>query len=674
MGSVASVSRPWILGLSAAHNGGACLLRGNDIVVAIQEERLSGIKRDRTYGARPSLATEYCLRHAGLEARDLDMIVVCVQGEAQSIDHDVTLNPQLRPAFHGVPWLRISHHLGHAISAYAVSGFADAAVLVIDGMGSPAQDLSKAERSAVIGAPDGWEIISTYEAAGTTVRPVAKQLVPEARWLRQAGSGMPMFASIGGMYSAVAQQIFGDPMDAGKVMGLAPFGTASINSEEFVTVTDGVAEFGDVVPQAFRHRERWPRHEAEYADLAASVQAALEEAVLALASRIRSLSSSVHLCYAGGVALNCVVNERLRRESGFREVFIAPFAEDSGPAVGAAFYGLWQITGARARKRLVTDGLGHRYSGREVQDAIRSVASITVQRLPAETIEVVADRLCEGQVGGWFQGRSELGPRALGHRSILADPRRPELKKRLNREIKQREAFRPLAPSVLAEHVYEWFDIDDVNCHSPFMLRTIPFRAGLAAQVPAVSHVDNTARIQTVCKADEPNFYDLIRRFYERTNVPMLLNTSLNGSGQPIVETPRDALWTMLELGLDFMVVEGALVEPAPTFMSILDLVPVIAAQRYSVDVSLDGGMTLDDAGSSVLRFQAMTPWGVRRREVVGSSLAVLALIDGRANGREIHKRIRDETLQQPTGLIQILRALRRIGIINYQVTEETST
>jgi carbamoyltransferase len=230
---------PWILGLSAAHNGGACLLHGTEIVAAVQEERLSGIKRDRTYGARISLATEYCLRHAGIGPGQLDTIVLCVQGEAGQAEQDVSLNRQLRQYFHGTPTLRISHHLGHAISAYAVSGFSDAAILVVDGMGSPEQDLSEEERRAVIGTPCGWEIISAYEATGRTVRPIAKQLVPEGKWLDRAGEGMPSFGSIGGMYSAVAQQIFGDPMDAGKVMGLAPFGTPLFEPHEFVSVTDG---------------------------------------------------------------------------------------------------------------------------------------------------------------------------------------------------------------------------------------------------------------------------------------------------------------------------------------------------------------------------------------------------------------------------------------------------
>jgi carbamoyltransferase len=668
---VRNTETPWILGLSAAHNGGACLLHGAEIVAAVQEERLSGIKRDRTCGARASLATEYCLRQAGIEPGQLDAIVVCVQGEADHPEQDVSLNPQLRPCFHGIPVLRISHHLGHAISAFAVSGFSDAAVLVVDGMGSPDQDLSEEERRAVIGAPRGWEIISAYEASGSTVRPVAKQLVPAGKWLDQAGEGMPGFGSIGGMYSAVAQQIFGNPMDAGKVMGLAPFGTPSFPPHEFVSVTDGLATFSTALPEQFRHSDRWPRRQREYADLAASVQAALEEAILALVSRMRASSPSAYLCYSGGVALNCLVNECLMRESGFSDVFVAPFAEDSGPAVGAAFYGLWQHRQHRPA-RLASEGFGHRYGPGEVREAVRSIPLIAVCRDQdvTDVADAAADRLEQGQLGAWFDGRSELGPRALGQRSIVADPRRAEHKVRLNRDVKQREAFRPFAPSVLAEHVQTWFDVDEARFDSPFMLRTFTFRPGRGSRVPAVAHVDDSARVQSVHEELLPRFHALIRRFHERTGVPMVLNTSLNGSGQPIVETPSDALWAMLELGLDFAVIEGVLVEPAADFDSVLGLVPVITADGYTVDYSFPSGPAASaERRASAVDFKVVTPWGSRLQPVTAEALSVLAVIDGLATGHEIHERLRRDQNDEldVAQLIRTMRFLRRTRIIDFR-------
>ncbi|MEV8629553.1 carbamoyltransferase C-terminal domain-containing protein [Streptomyces sp. NPDC051079] len=664
---------PWILGLSAAHNGGACLLHGDEIVAAVQEERLSGIKRDRTYGASASLATEYCLRHAGIEPRQLDAIVLCVQGEAGQAEQDVSLNRQLRPCFHGIPTLRISHHLGHALSAYAVSGFSDAAILVVDGMGSPDRDLSEEECRAVIGAPGGWEIISTYEASGATVRPLAKQLVPAGKWLDRDGAGMPGFGSIGGMYSAVAQQIFGDPMDAGKVMGLAPFGTPSFQPHEFVSVTDGLATFATAVPERFPHSDRWPLRRREYADLAASVQSALEEAILALVRRLRASSTSANLCYSGGVALNCLVNERLMHESGFSDVFVAPFAEDSGPAVGAAFYGLWRHRRHRPA-RLVSEGFGHRYEPSDVREAIRSVPLVAVcpDRDVTDIADVAADRLERGQLGAWFDGRSELGPRALGQRSIVADPRRAEHKVRLNRDVKQREAFRPFAPSVLAEHVHTWFDVDEARCVSPFMLRTFTFRPGCGSRVPAVAHVDDSARVQSVHEELQPRYHALIRRFHERTGVPMILNTSLNGSGQPIVETPTDALWTMLELGLDFAVIEGVLVEPAPDFDSILGLVPVIAAAGYTVDHALPPGPTASvESRASAVAFEVATPWGSRVQPVTAEALSVLASVDGVSTGHEIHERLRRDRNDELTAaqLTRTMRFLRRTRILDFRAT-----
>lgn len=661
---------PWILGLSAAHNGSACLLHGTEIVAAVQEERLSGVKRDRTYGAAVSLATEYCLRHAGIEPGQLDSIVLCVQGEASHAEQDVSLNHQLRQCFNGVPALRISHHLGHAISAYAVSGFSDAAILVVDGMGSPDQDLSEEERRAVIGAPGGWEIISMYEASGTTVRPIAKQLVPAGKWLDRAGAGMPGFGSIGGMYSAVAQQIFGDPMDAGKVMGLAPFGTPSFRPHEFVSVTNGLATFATVVPERFRHSDRWPLRQREYADLAASVQAALEEAILALVSRLRASSTSAYLCYSGGVALNCPVNERLMHESGFSDVFVAPFAEDSGPAVGAAFYGLWRHRRHRPA-RLVTEGFGHRYGPSEVHEAIRSIPLVAAcpDMDATDIADVAADRLERGQLGAWFDGRSEFGPRALGQRSIVADPRRAEHKTRLNRDVKQREAFRPFAPSVLAEHVHTWFDVDEARCDSPFMLRAFTFRPGYGSRVPAVAHVDDSARVQSVREELQPRFHALIQRFHDRTGVPMILNTSLNGSGQPIVETPSDALWTMLELGLDFAVIEGVLVEPAADFDSVLGLVPVIAAESYTVDHSFPSGPTISvKSRVSAVDFKVVTPWGSRLQPLTAEALSVLAVIDGVATGHEIHERLRRDQNDELTAaqLTRTMRFLRRTRIVDF--------
>jgi carbamoyltransferase len=209
---------PWVLGLGASHNGAACLLHGDRIVCAIQEERLSRIKRHRTYAGEPSLAVRYCLDAGQIEAGDLDLVVASVQGRARSREQDAGLSPQLRLNHHKVPVLTVSHHLAHAASALATSGAREAAVLVVDGLGSPYEDLS-AEEQAVADGDDGWETISLYRASDAAIEPLEKHLVRDGAWLERRTEGMPRFRSLGGMYSAVAHQIFGDPMEAGKVMG-----------------------------------------------------------------------------------------------------------------------------------------------------------------------------------------------------------------------------------------------------------------------------------------------------------------------------------------------------------------------------------------------------------------------------------------------------------------------
>jgi carbamoyltransferase len=548
--------QPWILGISASHNGSVCLLKGDEIVVAVQEERLTRRKRHRIYGAGPSLAIAYCLSYAGLEPSELALVVLCVQGEAQNKVHDVRLEPYLKVLAHRIPTVVIPHHLGHAVSTFATSGFEEAAIMVVDGTGSPISDFTPAEKKLVNGCfADGWETISLYSASGTSVVPLEKHAAERGAWLDMRDSGMPSFGSLGGMFSAVAQQIFGEPMDAGKVMGLAPYGEPQIPAEDFFEIDRGRFCFKDKVGRQFRHDERWPQRACEYEMLAASVQAALEEALMYLVRRCRELVKSDNLCYAGGVALNSVANERIIRESGFKNVHIIPAAEDSGTAIGAAYYGLWQLTRKNSRRRMLSDTCGRSYSPLAVSSAIsemQNVRAISSQNIIADTV----DLLCDGKIVGWFDGGSELGPRALGQRSILCDPRRADAKAILNQRVKMRESFRPFAPAVLLEEAANWFEFGSSTPDSPFMLRVCKVKSEKSYAVPAIVHVDGTGRLQTVTRQANPRFYDLIRCFYERTGVPMLLNTSFNVMGEPIIETPRDALACLLHSGLDCCVFE----------------------------------------------------------------------------------------------------------------------
>jgi len=553
--------QPWVLGISASHNGAVCLLQGDEIVVAIQEERLSRFKRHRIHGSGPSLATAYCLNYAGIDPAQLDLVVLCVQGRVAEEKHDVYRDPFLNLRAHGTRTLAIPHHYGHAFSAFATSGFAEAAILIVDGAGSPASDFIAAEKQLLNGhdGEDPWETISLYYAAGTEITPLEKHVVDRGAWLVPYDGEMPSFGSLGGMFSAAAQQIFGDSTEAGKVMGLASYAKPSFPSDAFFDIERGRFCFKDTVPLEFRHDQRWPNQAPEYEGLAASVQGALEVALLHLVHRLRELSRSDNLCYAGGVALNSIANERLIRESGYKNVYIMPAAEDSGPAVGAAYYGLWQLTGHNSRRRLPHDALGRAYTAAEVSAALAHPTSLhTVHS--TDVISDAVELLCDGKIIGWFHGRSELGPRALGQRSILCDPRRPDGKEILNRRVKMREPFRPFAPAVLLEEAGNWFELDGTAPDSPFMLRVCEVKREKRNEVPAVVHVDGTGRLQTLTRETNGRFHELVKRFYERTGVPILLNTSFNRMGEPIVETPRDAIECLLNTGLDGCVFDDRIV------------------------------------------------------------------------------------------------------------------
>jgi len=565
---------PWILGISASHNGAVCLLKGDEIVVAIQEERLSRRKRHRIFGAQHSLALDYCFDYAGIRPCDLSLIVLCVQGRAAAASQDLTLNPFLQVKENNTPTLIIPHHLAHAASAFGTSGFGESAVLVIDGIGSPDEDLSDDERNVIVNPmEDGWEIISLYSASNTTITPLEKHVAEGRKWLSTERNCMPRFRSLGGIFSAASVQLFGGDLEAGKVMGLAPYGRPVYPPSDFFEIVDGRFVFSDKIPSLFQHGERWPAHQTEYENLACSVQSALEVALLYLVDHLHDLCPSSNLCYAGGVALNSVANERIIRESKFKNVYIIPAAEDSGPAIGAAYYGLWHLGSKNTRKRLLHDAVGRNYTSLVVKQTIAETPAVEVIEVN-DVISEAANLLVEGKILGWFQGRSELGPRALGQRSILCDPRRPDGKEVLNSRVKHREAFRPFAPVVPLDDVRDWFELDGINPESAYMLRICLFKDDKKDLVPAVVHADGTGRFQTVTKEANGPFYDLIKEFGKRTGVPIVLNTSFNIMGMPIVETPQDALLCFLSTGIDYCLLEDVIVKKRDTVLLGRDVTP----------------------------------------------------------------------------------------------------
>lgn len=649
-GARIAMSPPLVLGLAASHNGGAALVKGSDVIVAIQEERLSRAKRARVWGARPCLSISYCMDRMAPDL--LDLVAISVQGHATAPEQQLAANPLLSSK---TRTLVVPHHYAHAAHAFSTSGEREAAVLVVDGMGSPIEDLSSAEQS-VCRPATGWEIVSSYRATPSGLEPIEKLLVGDGKWLIRREGAMPRFRSLGGMFSAVAQQTFGDASDAGKVMGLAPYGRRVWGTDAFVSLVDGELTFRDEVSAAFDGLAPWPAHEARYRDLACSVQHALQDILLLLARRARERTGCDALCYAGGVALNGIANELLRAESGFSRIHIPPAAEDSGTAVGSAYEGVRVLTGRFPGARQLSDGLGRRYRAPRAEPGTRRVETVDIM---AATVE----RLASGLIGGWFAGGSELGPRALGQRSILADPRDAAAKSRLNLRVKHREEFRPFAPAVLAEAADSWFDFVDGDTDSRFMLRVVPVRVEQRDRVPAIVHIDGTARPQTVTRDDAPELHTLLSAFLRATGIPMLVNTSFNIAGEPIVETPDDALWCLAATDLDFCVIEGALYTRDDDFVSVLDLVPRVIATRCRVDLNVHrGAVLLEPAPHSVVATTVDTPWGQTEQSLSLEVLPVLREVDGKRSGRAIADRLgMDESI-----VARELGALRRSRSIRF--------
>ncbi|MBO0745503.1 MAG: carbamoyltransferase, partial [Candidatus Dormibacteraeota bacterium] len=475
----------------------------------------------------PVAAAEWCLREAGLEPSDLDAIGYSYDPElAPSTNGDLiaseweglrTLYAARAPRFleAALPGLDgervefVAHHVAHAASAYLAGPERDAAVLVVDGRGE--------QTSALLGhAQDG------------RLRVLTTQPLPDSLGLRYE----ELTAHLGFLRSS----------DEYKVMALAAYGRPRhLDRFRRLMTVDGGGHFHtapvawDVFcPAARPDGADGPRLESEHADLAASVQTRLEEVLLELAAWLHAQTGEEALVLAGGVALNCVANARLARESPFNRIWVQPASGDAGTALGAAAY-LSELGGDRVRP-MTTAALGRRFSDHDVEAALRT-ARVHFER-PDDLAGAVAEIIAEDGVVAWFQGRSEWGPRALGHRSLLANPSRAENLSRLN-DVKGREQFRPIAPMVLEDRAGEIFE---GQLPSPYMLFTHRVRDGWGARLPATTHVDGTARIQTVDAEAEPLLGRLLEAFEARTGLPVLINTSLNVAGRPIVDSVRDAL------------------------------------------------------------------------------------------------------------------------------------
>jgi carbamoyltransferase len=573
--------RTYILGLNAYdHDVSACLLRDGAIAFAIAKERIT---REKHASGFFQEVVDYCLKAEGIALDDVALVVrncyilPVAEMEQRLLSQEAPffLNERERrqaaqhPLFlansGGV--VTVSHHLAHAYSAFAACPFHDGAIMVVDGVGSYGADVSE-PYPADGAAPLARESESYYRFEGSRIEALKKVwLEPSRGFLSDEFYNMP---GLGALYSRASTYVFGDWNKCGELMGLAPYGRAG-RMAPLMQLEDGkldVPVWGGAFHQPWLSEsesgEKWEDSPSmqHWQDLAWQVQDDTERVLLARAAWLRAATGARNLCIAGGVALNCVANGRIAREAGFENVWIQPAAGDDGIAIGCAYYGHLAIQ-KKPRSFLMTHAyLGAAYSEEEVAAACEQpLVRLATRRTPSRDICAdTASLLAQGRVVGWFQGRSEFGPRALGNRSILADPRHAETKAILNGRVKHRQAFRPFAPIVLAERAGEIFEGDGP---SPYMLLAKRVRREWKDRIPAVVHVDGTARVQTVDAEANAVLYRLLKAFDALTGVPVLLNTSFNVKGEPIVETPQDAMACFLETGIDYLVLHDTLIGKA---------------------------------------------------------------------------------------------------------------
>ena len=588
----------YILGISAYyHDSAACIIKDGKILVAAQEERFTRKKHDASF---PRLAIMSCLKEANIKSTDLDCVVFY---EKPFLKFERLLETYLAFAPRGFKsfsqsmplWVKdkifqksiiieelkncldsngswedkllfSEHHLSHAASAFYPSQFEQSAILTMDGVGE-------------------WTTTSLAFGSGNKIEVLKEINFPH---------------SLGLLYSAFTYYI-GFKVNSGeyKVMGLAPYGKpiySNLIKENLIDIKSdgsfaldlsyfdyctGLTMTNNKFHRLFGGPPRGPESELSQhdMDLAASIQSVIEEVVVKLAIGIKKITGAKTICLAGGVALNCVANGVLLRKQIFDDIWVQPAAGDAGGALGAAL-AAYHLSFNKEREisekgdSMSGSFLGPQFLDKEVEFELHSIGANFKEFSHEEMIDKTANFLNEGKAIGWMQGRMEFGPRALGSRSILADPRSPNMQKLLNLKIKYRESFRPFAPSVLSEHTKDWFNLET---DSPYMLfvseineekKIINEEDSLfgidklsikRSIVPAITHIDYSARVQTVHKETNPIYHSLITKFYELTNCPMIVNTSFNVRGEPIVCTPQDAFNCFMGTELDVLVINNYL-------------------------------------------------------------------------------------------------------------------
>ena len=588
-----------ILGFSCFyHDSGACLLKDGEIIAAVQEERFTRIKHDSNF---PTQSIRYCLKLLNLDIAQIDYIVfydkpflkferiletyfafapkgfknfltsMPIWVKDKLFQKRTLINEFKKYTNESLDWnkklLFSEHHLSHAASAFFPSPFKSAAVLTMDGVGE-------------------WTTTSIAVGNSNKLNIIKEIIYPH---------------SLGLLYSAFTYFI-GFKVNSGeyKLMGLAPYGTpkyAKIITDNLINIFEdgsfqlnieffdfctGLTMTNSKFASLFNRSARKPESPITQSDMdiAASIQHVTEEIILKIAVSIKKETGEENLCLAGGVALNCVANGRLSREKIFKNIWVQPASGDAGGALGAA-YAVYYMMLNNARKiegnkdSMQGSFLGPEYSKNTISSELDAVGAVYKMHSSADIINKTAKALTEGKAIGWMSGRMEFGPRSLGSRSIIADARSKKMQKLLNLKVKYRESFRPFAPSVLIEKVHEWFDID---CNSPYMLLVghvkkkhiiimmtkveeslfgIDKLNTARSKIPSVTHVDYSARIQTVCKSTNPKYHALIEKFEELTDCPVVINTSFNIRGEPIVCSPTDAYRCFMGTDLDVLVIDN---------------------------------------------------------------------------------------------------------------------
>jgi carbamoyltransferase len=528
---------PVVLGVNRTQDASICLMRGSDVVCAIQKERLT--RQKHHWGKLDDFRKTYVSHLPDLNT-PIDVLVECYSSDTE-IKNLSAYEQELAETLNFAPHCRrtrISHHLAHVYSVFHPSPFDDAAVMIIDGQGSAVSEFTE-KWSGAEDVPANWrEVSSFYRADREHVECIGKQLW-DRNERRLVGLGM--------FYFLLTQTIFPGEGNEGKVMGLAPHGDPDALGLPSLDVDGPQVTIPSRWMEILRERERFRyaagdrSRFADVANLSAAGQRAFEDAVLEVARWLHRQTGAQNLCFAGGTGLNCSTNDRLLRETPFQRVFIPPAPSDAGTSLGCAVYGLTELGGIRCDYRWKNDYLGPEPQLADIEAALSDADDLIVEHIeqPAHLCMRVVDLLCATKVVALYHGRSEFGPRALGHRSILGDPRHGYMRDWINFKVKEREWFRPLAPVVLLERAEEFFDI---RRPSPFMQFAAPVRPQVADIIPAVTHVDCTARLQTVGEQDDPFLRSLLQAFDARTGVPVVLNTSFNRKEEPIVETPAQAL------------------------------------------------------------------------------------------------------------------------------------